>query len=245
MFASAKKKRRKFDFYEFGFHGDKYLLRLVHVVIRSCLYFIETGTNVGSTLAYVGRTYPAVKCLSCEPDTGAFNHAVKNTSELPNVSIYNEPSQDFILRLKRQYDHLFEKNTLFWLDSHGDGFNWPLKEEISFITTNFKSPYILIDDFKVPGLDIFGYDKYEDQECSFDYIKNALNPKLSYYLYYPTYTARTSKHHPLRGWGLIEYGHSRKLMVPNSRRDKVQHTNIKHLRRTHNDTDKWLIKENV
>lgn len=226
MFASIKRKKRRFDFFEVGFHGDKYLLELVDIIIRDCNYFIETGTNVGSTLAYVGRNYAQIKCLSCEPDTEAYNYALKNTSKLENISIYNETSLEFILRIKQEHSHLFNKNVLFWLDSHGYGFKWPLKEEIAFITAKFVSAYILIDDFRVPGLDSFGYDEYEGQECSFDYIKDALNPKPSYNLYYPVYTERTSKHHPLRGWGLIGFGYTNQLMVPDSLRDKIKHLDI-------------------
>lgn len=146
---------------------------------------------------------------------------MKNTEGLANISIYNETSQEFIHRLKRQYSNLFDEKSLFWLDSHGYGFKWPLKEEIAFITPNFKAAFILIDDFKVPGLDIFGYDEYEGQECSFDYIKEDLNPKLEYRLYYPNYTDRTSKHHPLRGWGLIEFGHGSELKLTESLKEKV------------------------
>ncbi|MGA1864745.1 MAG: hypothetical protein ACMUHX_06750 [bacterium] len=226
MYPFKKRKKRVFDFFELGFHGDKYLLELVNIIIPDCNYFMETGTNVGSTLAYVGRNYDHVKCLSCEPDTEAFNNAIKNTSGLANISIYNESSLEFILRIKLEYTHLFNKNVLFWLDSHGYGFKWPIKEEISFITANFKSPYILIDDFKVPGLDCFGYDEYSGQECSFDYIKDALNPNLSLRLYYPIYTERTSRHHPLRGWGLIEFGHTSELKIPDSLLDKIQYIDI-------------------
>ena len=75
MFATIKKEKNRFDFFMVGFHGDKYLLQFVDVMIRNCNYFIETGTNVGSTLAYIGRTYTQIKCLSCEPDKEAFNCA--------------------------------------------------------------------------------------------------------------------------------------------------------------------------
>ena len=79
----------------------------------------------------------------------------------------------------------------------------------------------MIDDFKVPGLECFGYDVYEGQECSFEYINDSLNPQLDYNFYYPMYTDRTSKHHPLRGWVLIEYGSQEGLKVPDALRKKI------------------------
>ena len=70
---------------------------------------------------------------------------------------------------------------------------------------------MLIDDFLVPGIDCFSYDEYDGQICSFNYIKGSLSYKHEYRLYYPTYINRTSKHHPLRGWGLVEFGHAAEL----------------------------------
>jgi hypothetical protein len=213
---------RGLDFIDVGFHGDQYLLRLVDLIIDECDYFIETGTNVGSTLAYVARSFPNIRCLSCEPDARAFQEAVKNTAEFSNVSIYNETSQAFITHLKQHERTLFEANVLFWLDAHGYGFDWPLKEEVFFVTRAFKRAYVLIDDCKVPGLDCFGYDKYKEQICSFDYVKDAINPHIEYQLYYPCYKDRTSRYHPLRGWGLIVFGLIRELELPGFLQDKVK-----------------------
>jgi len=196
----------RFNFFEVGFHGDEYLIQIVDSLMQKSRYFIETGTNVGTTLAYVAKKHPDVQCLSCEPDGQAFDHAVKNVESCSNVHIYNEVSQEFIGRLEKDFSYLFEDNCLFWLDAHGYGFDWPLRDEIEFITNNFDSGIILIDDFKVPGEEQFGYDEYDNQICSFEYIQNSINPQLDYGLYYPCYKERTSKHHPLRGWGMISFG---------------------------------------
>ncbi len=213
---------RRYDFFEVGFHGDLYLLQLVDLIIRNCSYFIETGTNVGSTLAYVARKYPHIHCLSCEPNSRAFQQALKNTRNLPNASIYNQTSQEFLGCIETESSYLFDQDILFWLDAHGDGFRWPLKEELSFITEKFKRAYILIDDFKVPGFSCFGYDKYKGQICSFEYVKDVINQRIRYKLYYPNYTRRTSKHHPLRGWGLIEYGQHSPLEISGLLEGKVR-----------------------
>jgi hypothetical protein len=117
---------------------------------------------------------------------------------------------------------VLDGEVLFWLDAHGYGFEWPLREEVSVITTYWQKAYLLIDDFLVPGLDCFGYDEYKGQVCSFDYIKNSLNDQHEYSLYYPPYIERTSKHHPLRGWGLIEYGHCAKLDLPETTRSRIR-----------------------
>ncbi len=192
--------KSRFYFHPVGFHGDKYLIKLIDTIIPDCDLFIETGTNVASTLAYVAKKYPNVQCFSCEPDVSAYNKAISNTNHLINAFIYNEPSQVFLKR----FDALeaFDKKVLCWLDAHDYGHEWPLKEEISYLTAKFNHFFIFIDDFKVPGMDCFGYDVYNDQECSYEFIKNNIAVK-EYFLHYPSYTKKTSKHHPLRGWGLI------------------------------------------
>lgn len=208
-------------FVELGFHGDEYLLRLVYRLVSDSQVFIETGANVGSTLAYVARTYPALRCLSCEPDSAAFAEASANTGEYDNVSLFSGVSQKFIDHLVAQKAEIFSKRALFWLDAHGHGFEWPLKTELSFITNNFQSGYILIDDFKVPGRDHFIFDVCQGQICSYDYVKDALSPERKYQLYYPTYSNRTSKHHPLCGWGLIIFGDSN-FSIPDELMDKME-----------------------
>lgn len=215
MFNFFKKPKRQISsFLNLGFHGDKYLLEIVDTLAQRCECFVETGANVGSTLAYVAKQYPQIQCISCEPDGPAFEEARKNTSELGNVRLYNELSQDFIRRIEREMPELFGKNTLSWLDAHGYGFKWPLKDELAFITGKFKKGFILIDDFKVPGLDCFKYDVYEDQVCSFDFIKGSLNTEHEYAVYYPNYTEKTSPHHPLTGWGLIVFGQPGFTLAP-------------------------------
>lgn len=221
-----KAERSKSRFYDIGFHGDKYLLTLVDTVADLSSTFIETGTNVGSTLTYFASKYKHIHCLSCEVDKKAFREASNNASGLTNVQIYNLTSQKFMKHLYKKHKSLFEKNVLFWLDAHGFGFRWPLREEISFITKNFRSPYILIDDFKVPNLENFGFDEYAGQICSFDHIENALNQGFEYNVYYPCYHERTSKHHPLRGWVLIEYGHKAALKLPPLLRDNIEYHSV-------------------
>lgn len=198
--------RQLSQFIDVGFHGDKYLLGLAGQLAAKSKVFVETGSNVGSTLAYVAKNNPQIRCLSCEPDPAAFAEANKHAGKYGNVSLFRGTSQQFINYLSERGAEIFTEPSFFWLDAHSYGFEWPLKAELEFITQNFKSGFILIDDFKVPGRDHFGYDQYGEQICSFDYVKGALNSKFQYQLYYPTYDDRTSRHHPLRGWGLIIFG---------------------------------------
>lgn len=197
----------RFQFQDVGFHGDLYLLEIVDKLIAKCEVevFVETGTNIGSTLAYAAKTYPKMRCYSCEPSEDAFSFSLNNTLDYPNAKVFHMTSQQFITDVLEELN-LFERNVLFWLDAHGYGFEWPLLEEVAYITGRFSKGLLLIDDFKVPGKEHFGYDQYQNQECSFEYIEGAISPDRGYQLYYPDYDEHTSKHHPLRGWGLIAWG---------------------------------------
>lgn len=163
---------------------------------------------------FVAKRYPHLQCVSCEPDGPAFEEARKNTAGFSNVRLCNELSQDFIRRIENDMPELFDKNSMFWLDAHGYGFKWPLKDELAFITGKFKKGFILIDDFKVPGLDCFNYDVYKEQICSFEFVKCSLNAKHDYEVFYPNYTEKTSPHHPLTGWGLIVFGQPDFVLPP-------------------------------
>lgn len=212
---------RQSQFIDVGFHGDEYLLNLADHLASKSKVFVETGSNVGSTLAYVARSYSWLRCLSCEPDQSAFEQASANAGKYGNVALFNGTSQQFIEHLSKHEPGIFSEQCFFWLDAHGYGFVWPLKKELEFITGRFSSAYILIDDFKVPGRNCFGYDQYQKQICSYDYVKDALNPGKSYQLYYPTYQDKTSKHHPLRGWGLLVFGHD-DFRIPEQLADKME-----------------------
>lgn len=182
---------------------------------------IETGANVGTTLVYFAKKYPSVRCFSCEPDDSAYSHANENTTGLENVSLFKGTSQQFLKYLLVKESWIFSEKALFWLDAHGYGFEWPLKAELDFITRQFDSGYILIDDFKVPGRDDFIYDQYLEHVCSYDYVKDSLNPDLTYQLYYPSYQEKTSQHHPLCGWGLLVFRHNN-FSVPKLLKDKME-----------------------
>jgi len=207
LFNSKKQLRRKISnlqFHNVGFHGDLYLINLIDYLIEQGVSnFIETGTNVATTLAYVAKKYPDISCISCEPDIEAYQHAINNTKNQKNAIIYNELSQEFLTILTEKHQDIFNEINLIWLDAHGYGFEWPLKEEVEFFSRNMRNSLLLIDDFEVPHLQEFGYDSSNEQICSHDYICSVIQEPYS--LYYPNYTEKTSNHHPLRGWGLYVF----------------------------------------
>ena len=219
---SRKRDEASYQFQQVGFHGDHYLLALVDdLVTRERIEcFIETGTNVGSSLVYLAKRHPQLQALSCEQDAEACRRARGHARGLANVEIHKLASRDF-LKLLAKRRGLFQKRCLFWLDAHGYGFKWPLRDEVRFIADNFAMAYVMIDDFKVPGLDCFRYDEYDGQLCSYEHIHESLGAR-PHQVFGPRYTDRTSRHHPLVGWGLIVMG--AEYAVPPALQERVGST---------------------
>ena len=152
-----------------GFHGDWYLLKAVDVIARNVKTFIETGTHSASTLHYIARTYPSMSTIySCEPLQEWYDISKKNMENVhpadsswnSRVKIWKDTSQKMMKDVLRTNHNIVNSDALFWLDAHGqDLFEWPLRQEISFVGNYWKADaYVFVDDFKVPHDLSFGFD---------------------------------------------------------------------------------------
>lgn len=184
-----------------GFHGDYYLMQGAAYLLKNTLVFVETGTNIGATLHYVAGNHPSLLCYSCEADEKQFARAKQNCAGMNNVRLYHATSQQFLPKLLPKLDVY---SAVFWLDAHGRGFQWPLRDEVRMICKHVgdRSWFILIDDFQVPGKKQFQFDRYNNQVCSYAYIKDCCT--VPHTVVYPSYEEKTSPYHPLVGWGLLE-----------------------------------------
>ena len=183
-----------------GFHGDINLINLIFNLSVDVSEFIETGSFFGHTSYFYAKKFPNINCYTCEIDKDHFQIASKSLSKISNIDMYNQDSIEFLRKLI--ITDIVNNKSLFWLDAHGYGFDWPLKKEVDLITSNFKNYLLFIDDFKVPGLENkFHYDKYGSQECSFEYIKDDIKGEFN--IYYPSYNQGTSYFEPPTGWCLI------------------------------------------
>jgi hypothetical protein len=198
-------------FLEKGFHGDDYLIGMNFAAAERCCQAVETGSNVGSSLCFLAGKFPGMPCSACEPDAEAWAVARRHAAELKSVTLVNEKSPEFLYALEKT---IAAGRTLFWLDAHGYGFKWPLKEEIGFITRTCPGASVFIDDFKVPGQPQFLFDEYDGQVCGFDEKEGSFKPGLACHLVYPAYTEKTSTFHPLKGCFLIEFGFDGPPVLP-------------------------------
>jgi hypothetical protein len=187
------------SFEDYAFHGDRYLKEVVDFLITDCERFIETGCYEGSSIYYVATQKTDIEILSCEPNDDFYRKSVSNISGLKNIKLKNILSQELLVELKKEAD--FKTKTMFWLDAHGYGFEWPLRQEVEFITSNYENYIIMIDDFKHPRNSNFKFDTYNNQVCSYQYIKESI--KGDCIVQVPSYREKTSNVHPLVGWCII------------------------------------------
>ncbi|HEY1684266.1 MAG TPA: hypothetical protein VGG19_05860 [Tepidisphaeraceae bacterium] len=191
---------------EAGFHGDLHILKLVDYLMGYAEAFIETGTYMAQTATYVARNYPEIPLFTCEPDPKRYADVRAKLVGYPQARAYNQFSPEFLQQSHTAHPELCQQTNLYWLDAHGFGFdNWPLRQEVEFITRNVSNALILIDDFRVPERPEFAFDAYKGQACALEYIADSMHTGRTYYVIYPTYREKTSKVHGLRGVGLILY----------------------------------------
>ncbi|PZR40047.1 MAG: hypothetical protein DI538_05155 [Azospira oryzae] len=203
LFKKKEEKRIIYPTFSKGFHGDDFLIQFSSSLLKDCSHFVETGSAEATTLSFVSKNNPHLSLISCEADEVVYRHAIKQVEGLTNVDLRNQLSPEFVYKLTSENPAIVNGKVFFWLDAHGYGFKWPLLEEVDFILNKYPQSFIFIDDFKVPGQPQFGYDVYEEQECSLDYLEPALRKYNNLKIYFPKYSEKTSEYHPLRGWVLI------------------------------------------
>lgn len=184
-----------------GFHGDRVLRAFVKILLErhGISAFVETGTSQGETSAFVGQLNRSLPVYTCEVHPPTFRETSARLAAFPNIVMRESSSPDFLqfLVAKTSLGNL----PLFWLDAHWYEF-WPLRDELSIITSQLGSAVILIDDFEIPGRPQFGYDttnQYHGRataeapiKCNLDYIKDVLDARHSYDVIFPKYPRRAA-----------------------------------------------------
>lgn len=164
-----------------GFFSDPYLQEFVASMPWTA--FIETGTEEGKTARWVARLGKPV--FTCETN---LQYLLMLEHTLPeNVTLYGTNSPEYIERIRELTDHL----PLFFLDAHWGAY-WPLLDELRAIAANYNRAIIIVHDATVPDKPNFwtckgGGKDNEGPENNWAYIKQALDFRNQYRLFYPTY----------------------------------------------------------
>ncbi|CCB88026.1 O-methyltransferase [Simkania negevensis] len=130
---------------------------------------IETGTFMGNTTVFLSLLFDDVYTIEIVEKT--YNATSGKLKDYPNVQCFLGSSDVVLVDLLPKLEG---KRTLFYLDAHWEN-HWPLRQELIEISkTHHDNCVIVIDDFKVPGRRDIPFDKYKQNECSVDYIKEEL-----------------------------------------------------------------------
>jgi hypothetical protein len=129
-------------------------------------YAIETGTYYGETALELIKLFPSV--ITIEVDKALYEAFADVINGQAVVICGNSADVLKGMADKGQVDN----PVFFYLDAHWESFN-PLLEEIRQAGRITKFPVIAIHDFKVPAG--FGYDTYNGQPYTLEWITPALN----------------------------------------------------------------------
>src|SRR5262249_5410929 len=146
------------------FNGQKKRARVFSRVDRKIPFenYVETGTFLGMTTDFLARRAKAhdAHVYSCEIDSRYHAIANRTVGDLPNVSLQQANSVDFLRELSPK---LVTAMNFVYLDAHWNDY-LPLRDEL-LILRGWQNSVVLIDDFKVPSDPRFGWDRYdEDRE---------------------------------------------------------------------------------
>lgn len=150
------------------FNGDKYLKQSVANLLdkHSIELAIETGTYKAETTRAL--SYMAKEVVSIESSRKHFYHALDVLEKRNNTTLLLGQSEK---RLPEVLKKNKDKKILFYLDAHGN--RTPLLKELDCIADAKLThpPVIVIHDFQVPDKPHFGYDTYDGQPYTWEWVK--------------------------------------------------------------------------
>ena len=126
--------------------------------------FVETGTNMGNTTAFISAMFPDIQIFTCETNSEYFKIASERLSPYSNVELFHECSSKF---LKKDFLNNY-KLPFYFLDAHGEGY-WPLKDEIKLI----RNGIVCIDDFNI-NHDGYSWDDWGNVSCDIDLLNDLI-----------------------------------------------------------------------
>lgn len=124
---------------------------------------IECGSAVGGTTKWLSENFEQVYATEINNDFRQYS--LKRT-----VGIYVDNLYGDSVELLPPILELCNNNTLLFLDDH-----WlehcPLLDELAIIAASGLKPVIAVHDFLVPDHPEFGYDEYNGQAFTFEWLK--------------------------------------------------------------------------
>ncbi|HZG04292.1 MAG TPA: hypothetical protein VE546_12075 [Streptomyces sp.] len=156
-----------------AFNGQHARQQLVRAILRTVEPYavFEAGSYRGATTRFLW--YASGKpVFTAEKNRSFARYVGRVFRHVPEVKVINRDSRD-ALRVLHDGNYLPSGACIFfYLDAHWNA-DLPLREEVEFITGAYPESVILIDDFKVPDDEGYGFDVYGPVELSMEYLAGA------------------------------------------------------------------------
>jgi hypothetical protein len=182
------------------FNGQKSRTRVFHALNGGVQFqnFVETGTFLGMTTDFLARTARkrGAQVYSCEINDRHYAIASRTVGQLQNVHLYHGNSVDYLRSLSAK---LSQALNFVYLDAHWNDY-LPLRDEL-LILKRWQNTVVMIDDFKVPADERFGWDRYDDErEICLQHIEGSVGGNA---VYFPNYPATDEGALAARGYCVI------------------------------------------
>jgi predicted O-methyltransferase YrrM len=182
------------------FNGQKNRVRVFDAMDSEVPFenYVETGTFLGMTTDFLARRARkhAAHVYSCELNPRHFAIAGHTVGDLGNVHLHHGNSVDFLRSLSSR---LSQAKNFVYLDAHWYDY-LPLRDELTTLR-EWQNTVVMIDDFKVPSDDRFGWDKYDDErEICLQHIEGSFG---DHAVYFPSYPATQEGEAAARGYCVI------------------------------------------
>jgi hypothetical protein len=161
---------------DIGFNGQLIRKQIFRDVVATFPFavILETGTWTGNTAAFMAQT-SGLPVYTCELNERFHRVAKMRLASVEGVQFELADSRRFLENAARS--DLAGKFAFFYLDAHWYD-DLPLASELNIIERGWKDFFVMIDDFRVPGDDGYGYDTYgPSRTLSIELVKDILESR--------------------------------------------------------------------
>ncbi len=141
------------------FNGQTFRRKIYHELLDVLRFdaIIECGTYRGVTTGYLHET-SGVEIDTVEAEPRYYGFSKTRHSGNSKIRVHLGDSRTMLKQLVRE-PRLTGKRVFVYLDAHW-GEDLPLREELEVLFTSDLQAVALVDDFRVPGDDGYGFDNY-------------------------------------------------------------------------------------
>jgi hypothetical protein len=153
-----------------AFGRDPVLEALVRQVVTE--HEIRTIVETGTWRGYTTRRFAefVANVFTIESDPSLWHLATATLVDKPNVTLFQGRSQSLL----RNLIPALLKPALYYLDAHWEN-DWPILQELDAIAELDARCCIIIHDCKVPTCPGLGFDSYNGQELTLEFVRPMLD----------------------------------------------------------------------